>query len=265
MLLVFDIGNANIKTAIFDGDKLLHEWRISSDARRTGDEYFSIVSSLMNNVPINQNDIETVAVSSVVPPLIGPFVIVSQQLVNKKPLIIEPSIYSKLPVKIPEHAVYEIGADLLCDAVEAWLKFHEPVIVADFGTALSFTAIDNDANIAGVAIAPGIGTALKSLFNNTAQLPSVPLEIPPSSLGTNTIESIQSGILFGYKGLVEGMINKMKDDLSAKYHIDRNCIHTIATGGLNSMLSPICNIFDCQDKQLTINGLRHIVEIVVSK
>ena len=167
-----------------------------------------------------------------------------------------------MPVKVPEDAIYQIGTDLLCNAVAAWEKYHQSCIAVDFGTALSFTAVNKNAKIVGISIAPGIGTAIKSLFNNAAQLPEVPLEIPPSSLGTNTVECIQSGIIFGYKSLVEGLINKMKFDMSQKYSIPENEIRTIATGGFNSILQPITNIFDDLDKQLTINGLRIIAKII---
>ena len=256
MLLCFDIGNTNIKTALFDGDRIVYEWRISTDVKRTGDEYFSIIRTLTRDASITLSDIDSAVISSVVPALIGPFVIVSQHLIGRKPLIIGPDMYARLPVKVPESAVHEIGTDLLCDALEAWYRYNSACIIADFGTALSFMAVDPEGNIAGIAIAPGIGTALKSLFTNTAQLPSVPLEIPPSSLGTNTTEAVQSGILFGYKGLVEGLISQMKKDLCAQSGADEKSVRTIATGGLNSILQPVTDAFDDIDKELTLHGLR---------
>ena len=228
MLLTFDIGNTNIKAAVFNQDKVIEQWRISTDTKRTGDEYFALLRTLFKDFGLNANQIENVVVSSVVPLLIGQFVIVTQRLINKKPLIVGADVFKYLPIKVPAGSEHEIGGDLLCDAVQAWETFHSACIVADFGTALSFTAVDDKANIAGIAIAPGIGTALKSLFNNTAQLPSVPLEIPPSSLGTNTVECIQSGILYGYKGLVEGIVNQMKVDLERQYGVSQNNILTIA-------------------------------------
>ncbi len=260
MLLTFDIGNTNIKAAVFNQDKVIEQWRISTDTKRTGDEYFALLRTLFKDFGLNANQIENVVVSSVVPLLIGQFVIVTQRLINKKPLIVGADVFKYLPIKVPAGSEHEIGGDLLCDAVQAWETFHSACIVADFGTALSFTAVDDKANIAGIAIAPGIGTALKSLFNNTAQLPSVPLEIPPSSLGTNTVECIQSGILYGYKGLVEGIVNQMKVDLERQYGVSQNNIHTIATGGLNSILSPITQVFDVTDKLLTLNGLYTIAK-----
>lgn len=256
MLLAFDIGNTNIKTAVFDDGIITQEWRISTDPKRTGDEYYSILRTLFRDVPVDISRIDSAVVSTVVPALIGPFVIVVQHLLGRKPLIIGPDMYDKLPVKVPGTAIHEIGTDLLCDAVEAWYRYKSACIIADFGTALSFTAVDAHAGIAGIAIAPGIGTALKSLFMNTAQLPSVPLETPPSSLGRNTTESIQAGIVLGYKGLVEGLIARMKADLEKQTGVPQNKICTIATGGLNSMLLPITSLFDDIDKQLTLKGLR---------
>ena len=262
MVLVFDIGNTDIKTAVFENDKLLYEWRVSTDLRRTGDEYFSMLRSLFNDAKISFADIEQVVLSSVVPALIGPFVIVSQHFSGKKPLIIGPDIYDKLPVKVPETGVHEIGTDLLCDAIEAWCRYKSPCIVADFGTALSFTAVDKDGNIAGVAIAPGIRTAFNSLFSGTAQIPAIPLEIPPTSLGKNTTVAVQAGIVLGYKGLVESLIKNMKEDMEKEIGTKASDIKVIATGGLNSMLQPITDVFDFVDKELTINGMLRISKLI---
>ncbi|HPX59626.1 MAG TPA: type III pantothenate kinase [Bacteroidales bacterium] len=260
MLLIFDIGNTNVKVALFESDKLLQHWRLNTDQNCTGDEYFTLINTLFKDYNLDVKQITDVVISSVVPQLIRAFVIVTQRLLNKKPLIIGPDMYHKLPVSIPPTAVYEIGTDLLCDAVQAWETYHQACIVVDFGTALSFVAVGNNANILGIAIAPGIGTAFKSLFSNTAQLPSVPLEIPSSSLGINTTMSIQSGIMFGYKGLIEGIINQMKADMQKQENIKPESIITIATGGLSSVLMPITTIFDKIDKQHTLNGLYTIAK-----
>lgn len=260
MILAFDIGNTNIKVAILEDDKILYQWRLSSDSKRTGDEYFSIIRPLVIDAQLDLSRIQDAIISSVVPSLIGPFVIVTQHLLGKKPLVITPEIYSKLPVRIPETALHEIGTDLLCDAVAAWEKLKGPAIIIDFGTALSFTAVDHTGNIAGIAIAPGIGTAIKSLFTNTAQLPSVSMEIPESSLGKNTIWSIQSGVFLGYKGLVESMIQQMKNDMAKEYFTKKEDIKVIATGGLNSMMEPITKCFDYADKELTLKGLAKILK-----
>lgn len=262
MILCFDIGNTNIKIAIFSENKIIYDWRISTDLKRTGDEYFAILNSLFRDANINTKEIEKIILSSVVPALIGPFVIVSQEIINKKPLIIGPDLYDKLPIKVPLTAVHQIGTDLLCDAVAAWTKYKTPCIIADFGTALSFTVVDKDGQIAGVAIAPGIRTAFNSLFNNTAQIPAIPLEIPSTSLGKNTTVAVQSGIILGYKGLVEGLINQLKADLYKETNTKSENIKVVATGGLNSMLQPITDAFDFVDKDLTLEGMVIISEIL---
>lgn len=256
MLLCFDIGNTNIKTALFNGESIAHVWRLSTDAKRTSDEYFSIIKTLIHDAPVQFSQIDAAVISSVIPNLTGLFVNVAQRIISKKPIIIGPDMYSALPIKLPTTAAHEIGTDLLCDALEAWERYKCACIVADFGTALSFTVIDAHANIAGVAITPGIGTAFKSLFTNTAQLPSVPLEIPPTSLGTNTTLAIQSGIVLGYKSLVEGLIVQMKLDLEKTTGVAAESVKTIATGGLNNMLKPITSIFNETDKEFTLYGLR---------
>ncbi len=262
MLLAIDIGNTNIVTALFDGYTIKKEWRIYTDAKRTSDEYFSILRSLFKDSHISAEDISSAALSSVVPSLIGPFIRVAEWLTGRKPVVVSPEIYDKLPVKIPASAVHEIGSDLLCNAVEVWCRYKSASIVVDFGTALTFTAVDNKANIAGIAITPGLGTAINSLFSNTAQLPAVPLLAPLSSLGKNTVNSIQSGIVLGYKGLVEGLTKQIKEDLVKETGAEIDKIHVVATGGLNSVLQPITNIFENVDRMLTLHGLLKVAEFV---
>lgn len=262
MILAFDIGNTNIKAALIDGETIIHQWRLSTDPKRTGDEYFSALRPLFIDAGIDFSGIDDAVISSVVPALIGPFIIVTQHFCKKKPLVIGPEIFPELSVKIPETATHEIGTDLLCDAVAAWEKYKVPAIIIDFGTALSFTAVDCEGNIAGIAIAPGLGTAINSLFKNTAQLPCVPMEVPESSLGKNTVWAIQSGIFLGYKGLVESMVSRMKTDISKESMTKKEDIKVIATGGLNSMLQPITKCINFIDKDLTITGMMLIFKAV---
>ncbi|MCR4941146.1 MAG: type III pantothenate kinase [Treponemataceae bacterium] len=262
MLLAVDIGNTNIVVALFHQEELVHEWRMFSDPNRTSDEYSSILFSLMRDAGVTLASIHSSILSSVVPLLIGPFITVLERITGKKPFIVGPAIYDKLDIKIPEQAVHEIGADIVCNAVEAYGDLKSPCITVDFGTALTLTAIGGGGEILGVSIAPGLRTAVNSLFHNTAQLPSVPLEAPPDSLGTNTIHSIQSGIVLGYKGLVEFLIDKMKTDMAGKTGISKDDIRIIATGGLNSVLKPISSVFQTVDKQLTLKGLRRIASLL---
>lgn len=262
MLLAIDIGNTNIVTALFHEGELVNTWRIFSDTRRTGDEYSAILASLFRDAGVGISRIDSCVLSSVVPVLIGQFVGLVERMTGKKPILVDHTLFPRLPVKIPESAVHEIGSDIVCNAVEAYCRYKSACIIVDFGTALTFTAIDDAGNLQGVAITPGIGTARNSLFNNAAQLPSVPLAAPPDSLGTNTIHSIQAGIVLGYKGLVESLIARMKSDMAAKTGIQPEGIKVIATGGLNSVLKPITSVFQDVDKSLTLYGLNRIAGIV---
>jgi type III pantothenate kinase len=262
MLLAIDIGNTNIVVALFDGDAVSRVWRIHCDSRRTGDEYSAVIHSFFRSAGIAISDISDAIVSSVVPALIGPFIGMVESSVGKKPLLVTPAIFPKLPISFSKSATYEVGSDLVCNAVEAFGRFGKASIVADFGTALSFIAVGHTGTVLGVSIAPGLGTAVNSLFSDTAQLPSVPLESPPSVLGTNTIYAIQSGVVLGYKGLVEYLVSEMKKEISEKEGIAQDDIVVVATGGLNSVLHPITSVFRHVDKEFTLFGLKRIAGIL---
>jgi type III pantothenate kinase len=185
-----------------------------------------------------------------------------KKLTGKKPLLVNHVIYDKLPVRAPAARVYEIGTDLICNAVAAFTRFKGPCIIVDFGTALTFTCVGGRGDILGCAFAPGLGTAVKALSSNTAQLSIVPLETPASSLGENTTQAIQSGIVLGYKGLVEYLLSRMKTDMATVEDISAGDISVIATGGLNSVLQPITSVFQYVDRQLILHGLKKISEIM---
>ena len=254
MLMVVDIGNTNIVVGLYHDDELVKDWRLYTDPRRTDDEYSSILRSLFRDSGIAPGTIDKTIISSVVPTLNETFVMMIEKMIGKTPLVLGPALYDRLPVRVPESAIHEIGTDIVCDAVAAYTRYRSSCIVLDFGTALTFTAIDFDGQIRGVAIAPGLGTAVKALFRDTAQLPSVPLEVPPSSLGTNTIHSIQAGVVLGYQGLVESLIARMRRDLG-------NDAPAIATGGLSHVLEPVTQVFDAVDPMLTLRGLKLIAEM----
>ena len=264
MLFVVDIGNTNVVVAIFDGNALVHQWRIASDIRRTGDEYTSVVLTLISDAGISLDSIDKAIISSVVPDLIGAFVTVAKRVCGKKPYIITSSlaISGILPVRLPEGSTHELGTDLLCNAVAAWKLFGGANIVVDFGTALTLTITDSSGIIQGVNIAPGLRTALHSLAQNTAQLPIVPLEAPSSTLGATTKEAIQAGVVLGYKGLVEYLVKQVKIDLENKTGDSSDSIRVVATGGLNSVLKPITDCFQVVDKELTLKGLQAIADYV---
>ena len=264
MLFAFDIGNTNIVAAVFDGDKILNEWRIASDGRRTGDEYTSMISTLMRDAGLKNADLDKAIISSVVPDLIGPFVTVCQRITNKKPFVMSSvlALSGELPVRLPEGSAHELGTDLLCNALGAWKMFGSANIVVDFGTALTLTVTDSKGIIRGITISPGLRTAIHALASNTAQLPVVPLEAPPSSLGATTKEAIQAGVVLGYKGLVEYLITRVKEDLYKATGDLPGTVNVVATGGLNSVLKPLTDSFGVVDKALTLKGLKAVSDIV---
>lgn len=268
LLFAVDIGNTNIVAAIFDGDKIAVQWRIATDSRRTGDEYTSILLTLCREAGIQTKFLDKSIISSVVPALIGPFVIVCQHLCGKNPFILSSDLaYSgRLPVRLDSASPHtNIGTDLLCNAVSAWNLFEGkgPVIAVDFGTALTLTVADSGGTIRGVTISPGLGTAIKALATNAAQLPFVSLEAPSSSLGMNTETAIQAGVVLGYKGLVEYLVRQVKADLEKLTGDKAETVKVVATGGLNKVLKPITDVFTVVDKDLTIRGLKIISDLML--
>lgn len=263
MLFAVDIGNTNVVIAVFDGDEIVVQWRVATDTKRTGDEYTSIILSLARDAGLDVSVFDKAIISSVVPALIGPFVVVAQHLCKVKPYVINSKLAMDhtLPVCLPSNSTHELGTDLMCNAVSAWNLFGGKAnIVVDFGTALTLTVTDSKGIIQGVTISPGLGTAIKSLATNTAQLPFVALEAPPSTLGATTKEAIQAGVVLGYKGLVEYLVAQVKKDLEKVSGDSEICV--VATGGLNSVLKPITDAFSVVDKDLTVKGLKYISDIV---
>lgn len=263
MLMVVDIGNTNIVVGLWLGGELVRDWRIYTDPRRTDDEYGTVIRSLFRDAGVSASAIDKAIVSSVVPVLNETFIRMIEKFTGRAPHVLGPELYARLPVRVPDSALHEIGTDLVCDAVAAWSWYRTPCIVVDFGTALTFTAIGEEGAIQGVAIAPGLGTAINALFRDTAQLPSVPLELPPSSLGTNTIHAIQAGVVLGYRGLVESLIERIRADLRPVIVREAGfAAPVVATGGLASVLSPVTPVFDRVDPLLTLTGLRLIADMI---
>jgi len=255
MLMVVDIGNSNIVIGLFEGEDLIRDWRLYTDLYRTDDEYAATVRSFFRDSDINPGSIGRIIISSVVPGMNETFTRMINKITGKIPLVLGPAHYGHLPVKVPESALQEIGSDLVCNAVAAYLTYKAACIIVDFGTALTFTAIGPDGSLRGAAIAPGLGTAVKSLFQGTAKLPDVPLELPPSSLGINSIQAIQAGVVLGYQGLVETLISRMRAEMG-------ELVPVIATGGLSHVFKTVPGIFDRVDEGLTLRGLRLISEMI---
>ncbi len=250
MLLAIDIGNTNIVFGVNrDGDWKNH-WRIQTDHLKTADEYEVIFRSLLNAGKVCSTNIGQIIISSVVPSLVHPFAeMLSGLFPDTKQTIVSPEIYDMLPVKVLNP--YQIGADLVANATAAFQKYGKLTTVIDFGTALTFTTIGKDSEIMGVAIAPGLNTAVSALAGKTAQLPEIHLTPPPSVLGKNTVHAIQAGVVFGFTGLVDSIIERTQEELNEELTV-------VATGGLSSVISPLTKHIKMIEPLLTLDGLFHI-------
>lgn len=253
MIVAVDIGNTNIVIAVKDMDRWITSFRIFTDTKKTGDEYFVIISSLMNNSNIDSSKVDKVIISSVVPFLTRSF----EKNMRRLFPAIEPIIVSKdLNTGLDKDSIpSELGSDLLANLSYAHhIAPDETVMVIDFGTALTFSTVNREGKVLGVAIAPGLITAVNALFGATAQLPQVELKVPEHVLGMNTEESIRSGIMFGYAGLVKEMIEKTESEVGER-------IRVIATGGLSKTIKPLISRIDIIDGFHTLNGLELIASL----
>jgi type III pantothenate kinase len=255
MLMVIDIGNTNIVVGLFEGERLEQSWRIHTVAEKTEDEYEIIFRSLFAANGIEPHAVAKAAVSSVVPMLTRAIVSTVRDLTGVDPLLVGPEIYDRLVLSITTQDPYELGTDLVSNAIAAWDLFHGPCAAVDFGTALSFTYVSRKAEIVGVSLAPGLNTAVASLSRDTAQLPFVPLAVPLTVIGRNTIHSVQAGIVYGWVGLVESMISRVKKELG-------DDLKVVATGGLCGVIAPLTSVFDLVDPDLTLDGLACVAEYV---
>lgn len=250
MTIVVDIGNTDTVFGFFENQKLITHLRIPSKT----DEGSVFFEYRLKMFLLEQNIVTTdpnILVSSVVPDLTLAIAQAIENTFGKTPKILHPFSYKGLSYAIDDPA--EIGSDLVANAVYAFGTYRQNCIVVDFGTALTFTTVSAEGKVLGVAIVPGLKTAIKALFSNTAQLPEVPLQLPQSSIGTNTVTAIQSGILFGYEGLVRNMIARISAE------VPEGCI-AIATGGLSSIITTLKDAFVEINVTLTMQGLRMIAE-----
>ena len=259
MLFVMDVGNSNICGGIYQDGRggagsLAHTFRMHTVTKKTDDEYATTIKAILLDRGIAPSYIGEIVLSSVVPSLTESMCAMCERLFGVAPIVLGPDIYPKLPLSIP--SPHEIGSDLVADALAAWRKTGGATIVVDFGTALTFTCVGHRSNVLGVAIAPGLGTAMNALSRDTAQLPVVQLAEPPSVIGTNTIMSIQSGIVFGYVGLVEHLVAKMKAEIGGE-------VRVIATGGLSKIVAGLTRVFDSIDPDLTLDGLAYVSDYIV--
>jgi type III pantothenate kinase len=253
MLLVIDIGNTNIVFGIHSENEWVSHWRIQTDTEKTADEYEVIFRSLISNGQVSPEQLTSVVLSSVVPPLVQPFIDMLDNFLNLYPVILGPEIYEKLPIEILNP--YQIGTDLVANSLAAYSRFGEFTMVIDFGTALTFTTIGKKGKILGVAIAPGMNTVVNALAGKTAQLPRIHLVPPPSVLGQNTMHAIQAGIVLGYSGLVDSIIKRTETELDQKLTV-------VATGGLSTVMAPLIPSIRYIEPFLTLDGLKLVRDFI---
>jgi len=252
VLLAFDIGNTNMVVGIYKGRELLTYWRIATDRQKTADEFGMLIQNLFYYHKIETKEVNNIIFSSVVPPIIGALEEVAKKYFNLKPLIVGPGIKTGMPILYENPR--EVGADRIVNAVAAYDKYGGPLIIVDFGTATTFCCISLKGEYLGGAITPGINIATEALFQKTAKLPKVELVTPKKVIAKNTINAIQSGIIYGYSGLVDGIVKRMKQELG------RSDAKVIATGGIAGLIAKDTETIDVVDKLLTLEGLRIIYE-----
>ncbi len=249
MLLAADIGNTEITLGVFEGEKLRATWHMATGIHRRADEYAALLLNLLHHQGLDISDIKKVALCSVVPPLIATFETLFQKYFHTSPLLIGAGV--KTGVRIRMDNPREVGADRIVNAAAAHHLYGGPVIIADFGTATSFDTVSREGDYLGGAIAPGIVTAAESLFTRAAMLPRVELARPQHAIGTNTTSAMQSGIVFGYVGLVEGIVTRIQQELGEKTRV-------VATGGYAELIAKETKVIDIVNPDLTLIGLRLI-------
>ena len=252
MLLVFDVGNTNMVLGVYEGTELKKHWRINTDKEKTSDEYGILISNLFQYDKVDMNSITDVIISSVVPNVMHSLENFCIKYCNKKPLIVGPGIKTGLNIKYDNPK--QVGADRIVNAVAAIEKYKSPMIIIDFGTATTFCAISEKGDYLGGTIAPGIKISSEALFQRASKLPRVELAKPGTGICKNTVSAMQSGIIYGYVGLVDKIISMMKSELGG------DDIKVIATGGLSVLIASETDSIDYVDKFLTLEGLRLIYD-----
>lgn len=253
MIICLDVGNTNIKFAVFDKDILKLSFRVATEPKKTSDEYGGQLVSILSNNGIRPTDISGGIISSVVPQLDYTLERMCSTYLKIKPLTLAPGLKTGLNMKVDN--AREVGADRVVNNVAAVKKYGYPAIIIDFGTATTFNVINERCEFIGGVIAPGIKGSLDSLVNGTAKLPRVEIERPRTVIGKNTVTNMQSGIFFGFAGLVEFIVKKIKREMKCEN------VTVIATGGFSDVIANEISCIDKVDKLLTLDGLKYLYEL----
>lgn len=254
MLLVIDVGNTNVVFGVYKDKKLLYDWRIATEKDRTSDEYGLLFEQIFRYHGIDPTEVEDVIISSVVPPLMHTLPTMSKKYFNIDPIVVGPGVKTGMNIKYDNPR--EVGADRIVNAVAAYEKYGGPLIIVDFGTAITFCAVSKEGEYLGGAITPGIKISSEALFMRTAKLPKVEIAKPDKVIAKNTINSIQSGLVYGYIGLVDYIIERMMEEMGA----NGTKVNVVATGGFSNLIAAESKYVKKIDKLLTLEGLRIVYE-----
>jgi type III pantothenate kinase len=252
MLLTIDIGNTGITLGLFKGDTLGPHWRLASDSERTIDEYGILLVQVLDRAGHRSEKVEHIAIASVVPPLTGIIERACRNYLGVKPLVVDTG--TKTGIRIRYEDPKQVGADRIVQTAAVVQRFKGPACIVDFGTATIFDAISAEGEYLGGAIAPGIQISSDALFQRTAKLPRVDLVSPPSAIGRNTVHSLQSGLLYGYVGLVDGMVRRFRKELGPE-------MKTVGTGALIELIARETESIDIIEPWLALEGLRVIYDL----
>lgn len=252
MLLVLEVGNTNTSVGVYEGPRLLVSWRLTSRRDQTADEYGVLVQTLLATRGIQVQHVGGVAISNVVPPVQQTLESMSEMYFGIEPFVVRPGLNAPLPLAVDNPT--EVGADRVCNAVAAVALYGPPVIVVDFGTATNFDCINTRGEFVGGAIAPGMVTAADALVSRAARLFRVELVAPASAIGRNTATNIQSGVVFGYAGLVDGLVERIRGELAPDAKV-------VATGGLAHQLQRVARSLQVVNPNLRLEGLRMMWEM----
>ncbi len=249
MLLTIDVGNTNTVLGLYENSNLVVDWRISTDKEKTIDEYGILLLNLFSSENLELEAVDKIIISSVVPPIINMLEEVTIRYFGIKPLIVGPGVKTGMEIKVDNPK--EVGADRIVNAIAAHELYSGAIIIVDFGTATTFCAVSKDGAYLGGSIAPGIDASADALFSRAAKLPKIELDVPQQVIGKNTHDGLQSGIVYGYIDLVNGLVKRMKEEFAPEAKV-------VATGGLSDLISPHAEEIDINHQFLTLEGLRII-------
>jgi type III pantothenate kinase len=251
MLLVADVGNTNTKIGVFDGARLLVSWRLTSRREQTADEYGIFFETLLRTRGIGAADVHGISISNVVPPVQPTLERMCEEYFGHAPFSVEPGVNTRMPLAVD--APREVGADRYVDAYTATARYGAPLVVIDFGTATTFNCVNARGEFIGGAIAPGLATSVDALVARAARLYRVELVRPKEAIGRNTVTNLQSGAIYGYAGLVDGLVDRMRAELGGSARV-------IATGGNAALVADVARCIERVDEHLRLEGLRLLWE-----